>query len=228
MNGGSVNSVKSVKIEKHIIINCDHCSSNSIIKNVYSVNNEYNNNNNNTSTNSININMNENNNNNNNNNGNSTQNRYYYNKNGYFNSQESPPPQNIPKNVFFSSFDKVDIPPQFLGKTFGLLFRSLYETEGVIVIALYRFQREQKKYQSHMDGNNLKNNNNNNNNNNNSNNNYQNGPELGVNFAPKIKRKRLAFKDQTVLASVTCCPDMNMIVLLNDEIFILRAAHRHL
>jgi hypothetical protein len=41
----------------------------------------------------------------------------------------------------FSSLDKVVVPPQFFGKTFGLLFRCLYDAEGVIAIALCRLPR---------------------------------------------------------------------------------------
>ena len=33
-----------------------------------------------------------------------------------------------------SCFDKVDIPPQFIGKVFGSLFRSLYETDRKSVV----------------------------------------------------------------------------------------------
>jgi hypothetical protein len=41
-----------------------------------------------------------------------------------------------------SSFDKVDIPDMFIGKSFGYLFQSFFENEGAIAIALHRSKKE--------------------------------------------------------------------------------------
>ena len=101
-----------------------------------------------------------------------------------------------------SAFDKVNIPHQFIGKTFGLLFRCLFETEGAVCIALYRWKRKEK----HGSG----------------------SQKDSVRMLPHARRVRLAQKSHTELPSVLTCPSMDTILLMNDEVFILRATHRHM
>ena len=120
-----------------------------------------------------------------------------------------------------SSFDKVDIPPQFIGKAFRSLFRSLFETEGAIAIALYRCNKNCKNENgngngtgsSHREG-------------------YGSEKEQhhahGQRQTQNQRRRRMTHKDPTELPTILTCPPMNTILQLYDEIFILRATHRHL
>lgn len=111
-------------------------------------------------------------------------------------NKKLPPPVSIDENTM-SAFDKVNIPYQFVGKTFGLLFRCLYETEGAICIALYRWRQNEKSEKS----------------------------KAGL---PQARRVRLAQKVHTELPSVLTCPGMDTVLLMHDEVFILRATHRHM
>jgi hypothetical protein len=112
----------------------------------------------------------------------------------------------IASNNNFSSLDKVDIPYQFLGKTFGFLFECLYESEGVIAISLYRYPRPSNPANSGINKDGLQ---------------YNEGIQVmqGV-------QGGLRYASRGTLPFVIAAPHADTILQMYDEVFVLRARQR--
>ena len=129
------------------------------------------------------------------------------------------PPSTSSEEKSFSCFDKVNIPPQFVGKSFRLLFRSLFEVEGAIAIALYRYpvkksdDKKPNKYENEFIQGSFQ---------------SQSQSQSHSHSHSQNRKKRMALADLAELPIVLTSPDMATILLLRDEVFILRATHKHL
>ena len=131
-----------------------------------------------------------------------------------------------------SCFDKVDIPPQFIGKVFGSLFRSLFETEGAVAIALYRYDKKCRDENSNDNGNDISSQRDGYGYGSNKVQGYAHGQTHGHGHGQRQtqnqRRRRMMHKNPTDLPTIITCPPRDTVLQLHDEIFILRATHRHL
>ena len=106
-------------------------------------------------------------------------------------------------NDDFSSLDKVDIPFQFLGKSFAFLFQCLYESEGVIAISLYRYPKPSTPSVAGRDNNILR-------------------------YGEVTPGMTGSQRSTRSLPYVITAPHPNIVLQLYDEVFVLRARHRNL
>ena len=106
-------------------------------------------------------------------------------------------------NEDFSSLDKVDIPFQFLGKSFSFLFQCLYESEGVIAISLYRYPKRSTPSVSGRDDNILR-------------------------YGKATPGMTGSQRSTRSLPYVITAPHPDIVLQLYDEVFVLRARHRNL
>ena len=111
--------------------------------------------------------------------------------------------KDIALNNNFSSLDKVDIPYQFLGKTFGFLFECLYESEGVIAISLYRYPRPSNPANSGIN-------------------------KDGLRYSEDVPSVQggLRYASRGSLPFVITAPHADTVLQLYDEVFVLRARQR--